>query len=85
MAIKILHDAAGNEIRVDDDVSLLGPRPKASADSRHDHRFQPIRDPYGDRQRALERTARQTSGYGNGDPTGTVDDPDWKAQHWGKK
>jgi len=84
MAKVFYEDVFGNQVECDDEITLLGPNPPISPESRVDS-HQRIRDPYGDRQRALERDSRKTSGFGNGDPSGTVDDPDWQAQHWGLK
>lgn len=81
MAKVFYQDAFGNSHELDDEVTLLGPNPPISPESRVDA-HQRIRDPYGDRQRALERESRKTSGYGNGNPAGTVDDAEWLAQHW---
>lgn len=83
MAKIIYTDAFGKEHELDDSITLLGPSPDLSGTSAEgflDHRFQRIRDPYGDRQRALERQARKTSGYSN-----PVDDAEYREKFWPSK
>ena len=80
MAKKIYTDAFGQEHEFDDEITLLGPNPDltgTSAESNRDVRFQRISDPYGDRQRAIERQARKTSGYSN-----PVDDTEYREKFW---
>lgn len=83
MAKRIYTDAFGQDHECDDEITLLGPHVPVigtSAESNLNPRYQPIRDPYGDRQRALERESRKTSGFSN-----PVDDAEYIAQHWPSK
>lgn len=77
---KIFYETPEGKIELDDEITLLGPHPDltgTSAESGFNPHFQRVRDPYGDRQRALERQSRKISGYSN-----PVDDPKWQANHW---
>ena len=64
---KVYTDAFGNEVIGDDEITLLGPSPDLRGTTADVPKFVRIKDPYGDRQRKIERSYRRQSGYGCAD------------------
>jgi hypothetical protein len=72
MALKTYTAADGTVFELDDEVSLIGKRPKTESPEAETPNFVPIQFHHTD-ERSLRGKPKERSGYGSG-----VDDPEWQ-------